>query len=391
MLAYLDTLIGFAVVMLGASLIITILTQMASALLSHRGANLKWGLEMLFRHIPGCPLLNDAKRAEMMARDVLSHPLISDSIFSIKLPIPVPQWIGDRFKLATAIDPDELVAILKDLAGKPAYQAIEGLPAEINALVSERNPAVDRRLNLLTGTPSLAALPILNAVPLLQDALEDVQDEAGKLEAWFNATMDRVSTRFTTYARLWTVAFAVALAFVTGLNTVSVLNTLYTNGDFRQQLTGAGAQLMDAANRVVPQASADVAVPLYTGLMGQALQASGVTPDNPPKSIASEGDAEQWIATHVKPEQQPAVQKAFGTAYLNERSQDAAAVRAMLTKSGFDITQFRWAGGKPSWPQVPGVLATAALLSLGAPFWFNLLKQVTNLRPILAAKQDSGS
>src|ERR1035441_699075 len=34
MLAYLDTLIGFAVVMLGASLLITILTQMASALFS---------------------------------------------------------------------------------------------------------------------------------------------------------------------------------------------------------------------------------------------------------------------------------------------------------------------------------------------------------------------
>lgn len=43
MLAYLDTLIGFAVVMLGASLLITILTQIVSALFSHRGANLLVG------------------------------------------------------------------------------------------------------------------------------------------------------------------------------------------------------------------------------------------------------------------------------------------------------------------------------------------------------------
>jgi hypothetical protein len=35
------------------------------------------------------------------------------------------------------------------------------------------------------------------------------------------------------------------------------------------------------------------------------------------------------------------------------------------------------------------VLATAILLSLGAPFWFNMLKQLTNLRPILANKQDA--
>ena len=32
-----------------------------------------------------------------------------------------------------------------------------------------------------------------------------------------------------------------------------------------------------------------------------------------------------------------------------------------------------------------GVLMTAGLLTLGAPFWFNLLKNLTSLRPALAA------
>jgi hypothetical protein len=35
------------------------------------------------------------------------------------------------------------------------------------------------------------------------------------------------------------------------------------------------------------------------------------------------------------------------------------------------------------------VLITAALLSLGAPFWFNALKSMTNLRSVLASKQKS--
>jgi hypothetical protein len=43
MLSYLDTAIGFAVVMLGVSLLITILTQMVSALVNHRGGNLIMG------------------------------------------------------------------------------------------------------------------------------------------------------------------------------------------------------------------------------------------------------------------------------------------------------------------------------------------------------------
>ena len=82
MLAYLDTFIGFAVVMLGASLLITVLTQMVSALFSHRGANLRWGLETMFKNLPNSPLMNTATHAEMIAKDVLTHPLISDSVFS---------------------------------------------------------------------------------------------------------------------------------------------------------------------------------------------------------------------------------------------------------------------------------------------------------------------
>src|SRR6185503_15030850 len=31
-----------------------------------------------------------------------------------------------------------------------------------------------------------------------------------------------------------------------------------------------------------------------------------------------------------------------------------------------------------------GILASAALLSLGAPFWFNMLKTLSNLRPVPA-------
>ncbi len=34
-----------------------------------------------------------------------------------------------------------------------------------------------------------------------------------------------------------------------------------------------------------------------------------------------------------------------------------------------------------------GVFLSGGLLSLGAPFWFNALKSMANLRPILASKQ----
>src|SRR5215471_3982531 len=98
MLAYLDTLIGFAVIMLGSSLLITIATQIISTLLSHRGANLRWGLTTLFQHLPHSPNINSS--APDLANDVLTHPLISDSIFSVHCPFPIPEWFLERFRLA---------------------------------------------------------------------------------------------------------------------------------------------------------------------------------------------------------------------------------------------------------------------------------------------------
>jgi len=47
----LDTLIAFAVVMLGVSLIITILTQIISTFLGLRGSNLLWGIQTLFERL----------------------------------------------------------------------------------------------------------------------------------------------------------------------------------------------------------------------------------------------------------------------------------------------------------------------------------------------------
>ena len=122
MLGYLDTLIGFAVVMLLISLLITILTQIVSALVNHRGSNLKWGLKTLFANIDAKRLPNLTANADKVAEAVLTHCLISDSWFSgnkvaQKLAaIPPLDKLFRRFRLATAVRPGKLTAILQHLA-----------------------------------------------------------------------------------------------------------------------------------------------------------------------------------------------------------------------------------------------------------------------------------
>lgn len=408
MLAYLDTLIGFAVVMLGASLLITILTQMASALFSHRGANLRWGLETMFQHIPDCPALNQLANAKMLATDILTHPLISDSIFSAW-----PLSLSKRMKLATAISPDELAAILKGLAATAKYQGTAASPVafatnpaqEILALLSARNPSADRQIELLTGATTLANVTLPQVAPLLQDTVNSMKDAAGQLEAWFGATMGRVSARFTLYARIWTIGFAFVFAGITGMNAVTVISDLYSHGDFRQQMVGAAPQMIETTKKVMPEDAKTVQEAVQSAMTGiyTAATAKAVTEAAPavtakPKSIKTEDEGNTWIKTNVTDATQQAdALAAFGKeivagskALIQQRAQDAAEVRSILTKASFDVVKVRWGtDNPPKLPDVPGILATAALLSLGAPFWFNLLKSLTNLRPIVANKQDS--
>jgi hypothetical protein len=39
--------------------------------------------------------------------------------------------------------------------------------------------------------------------------------------------------------------------------------------------------------------------------------------------------------------------------------------------------------------KIPGIALSAMLLSLGAPFWYNALKDLVGLRPVLARKEQA--
>jgi hypothetical protein len=90
-------------------------------------------------------------------------------------------------------------------------------------------------------------------------------------------------------------------------------------------------------------------------------------------------------------------------AYQRDRQRTFADLQKKLDEAGFDVVPRRFFGRwdtdpTPTWARplgVPrsvalilahfiGILATVGLLALGAPFWFNLLKNLMSLRPALA-------
>jgi len=98
--------------------------------------------------------------------------------------------------------------------------------------------------------------------------------------------------------------------------------------------------------------------------------------------------------------QRTAAQNAFNAAanaasekFLQDSKNMADKLVGITSKAGIQVLTFHWPAGFPQQrlrsqiKYILGALITAALLNLGAPFWFNALKSLANLRPILAAKQ----
>lgn len=66
--------------------------------------------------------------------------------------------------------------------------------------------------------------------------------------------------------------------------------------------------------------------------------------------------------------------------------QEAVQLRD-VARTGYALWPSPWVTAW-NWPKIPGVLLSAMLLSLGAPFWYNVLKDLVRLRPILASKEE---
>jgi hypothetical protein len=408
MLLYLDTLIGFAVVMLVISLLITILTQMVSALLSHRGSNLRWGLKTLFEKIDPKAYSLLTANAETLANEVLRHPLISDSWFSgnrvaqrIAGEVPWLATLFNRFQLASAIRPQELVDVLRSIAANLPASLPAGLAGQIENLLAANNPSLAREMDQVAAAVGPAAKAIVGqgGTPLfLQDSVNAIRSTAGSLEAWFGSMMDRVAQKFTIYMRLWTVFFACAFAFGTGLNSVNLISGLYSNGSLRSALVGASQQLSATAATVLDSKNSLTAK--LTDSLKQAIQNAKVAAP-PVPSVPTTAEGIIWIQKNVPSSQIDAVTADFNTIsaqasqkFIQDLAENATTVIGASKNAGFDVLKIYWRDngfGQLTWDgrlqYLGGVLVTAALLSLGAPFWFNALKSLTNLRPILASKE----
>lgn len=316
MLKTVDILIGLTVVMLLASLIVTVLTQFVTGVWNSRGRHLLKGVsDLLLQVAPGM----DEKVASKIAGAVLTHPMI--------------RAVGGRY--GDVIQRSELTKILLELAAGQGPQCItqegrncllkalqtSGIPDPAATLQNVSDVLVDLELN----RPDLAN-SVRHNMALLQGAKSVF---VARMNAWFDQTIDRVSARFTFTTRGVTFVMGLLLAVAVQLDTTLLVNRLAADPQLRSTLVQQAVTL-DTQNHKFDSLSQEDKQQLISKLSLNELLS---VPANP---------AEWWA---------------------------------------------NWSGNGPH-PKIAGVLLSAILLSFGAPFWYNALKNLLQLRSVLTRKDD---
>jgi hypothetical protein len=168
---------------------------------------------------------------------------------------------------------------------------------------------------------------------LMQEAEGDVQRLKSSLEDWYDATMQRVSAWYKRRARIWLFGFGVIVAGV------------------------AHADIIDVSERLWRDDAVRTAVARQADRVAQAQSAE-----------ALRGDVRAEI----------------------ERTGDTlAAVKQFELPVGWNESNGEWSaltlgatgrGEESAWTWLLGILLTAAALSFGAPFWFDVLSRATRVR-----------
>ena len=286
----LDTLIGFTVVMLLLSLLVTTLVQLMGALLGLRGKNLFWGTQRVLKEIG-----IEENRLPALADQILNHESIRPNVLA-----RFPNFLS---RYASAIHFDEFWAILAKIP--EAKGAPSNLPAKLQA---------------------------------------EIADVATQARFWFDTVMARTTERFVLHTRIITVISAVALAFLAQIDSLGIIKQLSQRPEVR-------ARLVALAEPVSKE----------TATLVDAVDAPGAA--LPPASVTGGKEQVERLLAQV------------GTV-----EKELARTSLQLIPSPFTYVDYG--------QRLFGMFMTALFLSLGAPFWFNTLNQLANLRPILARKVD---
>lgn len=384
MLKSIDVLIGLVVVLLALSMAVTVITQAITTILNSRGRHLRRGLTDLLQQLD--PALTPAISGAVATR-ILTHPLVSGSNTPLaseggagvlSRAVNVVRRVAGGPRLGNVVHREEFTKLLMALGGgegsirldQAAEQALTAALANNGVADPKATLAAIRTLSLQLerSSPELSNMARQN-LATLHAAQSDL---VAKINNWFDQTMDRTSQRFTASTRAITFAGAFVVAFVLQVDTPALVNRLAADAALRAAFVEQAQLLQQQREDEGRQAEEARSAEAATGSQAApAPQEAG--PGNPgqPAAVTDHGAVDD-VATA----------KAKGDAKMAREYRAFLAANGVVTLPSYG----HWMDGY-SVSSCLGMLVTALLLSLGAPFWYSALARLLQLRSVLATKE----
>ena len=350
----LDVAIGLIFFYLILALICTTVNEWIAQLFKMRSQILKIGIQALLNGAPA----NAHGPARDLAAEFYSHPLVR----SLSRRDGDPSYLPAR-TFSTA---------LIDILGKVTPQIVAPEPSAPRPELANAplNPPVDDPLASVKA--SIEALPegdVRNSLLLFLNRADNrLETFEQQLETWFNNAMDRVSGWYKKRSQVITVVVAALITVFANADSVGISRKLYVNPTLREAIVRESgtrkAQATDANQTVAPNP------PL-----------SGLTP----QEESDLGELTGWSAEFKTFHQMKAQHDKKTPKEIEDARTDDSFPGLSLASDVF----FLWV-----WAIAPahlfGWFMTAVAVSLGAPFWFDMLNRVMNIRAAGTSPSEKG-
>jgi hypothetical protein len=388
-LEILDVVIGLMFVYLLLALLATALNEYISAVVNLRGKELARGLGRLLDDLDEKDALQKAfdgisrktsTTADDLTEQFYNHPLIRPLATrrgwmfrgfnkEPRLPsyIPARTFAQALLDVLGVRDKDATLTALLPVAA-PAPPTAPGAPvppaprqpgpdstanlARVLQILKRESPLdVTEHLGELKGwlenanLPPDAKLRLVEGLTTSQTQLQKLHDS---VEVWFNNSMDRVSGAYKRNVQGWLLAISMLIAIAMNADTIQMWKQLAANDDLAKGMAQRAA----------------ATVPLLDS------------------------------AVHRVPGQQPSPADSARARYLSARTRldsmelklgwtrhEAMRIGVMPVDTTYKAARpVGWGRNSGFWAKLLGLLATGLAVSLGAPFWFDVLNKVISIR-----------
>jgi hypothetical protein len=373
MLEHIDALIAFAGIILVASLLVTIITQIVILVLNLRGKNLLWGIARLLQQIE--PSLGD--EAKEVARKILTHPLICRYRKRLPPVIRMEEFSDLLIKLAESKD-------IKEFDGK--------IQRTLKKLIKFDEKELAKQLERLpVSLVTVSKKNLKKAQREIFNYLKKARTKVAELESWFDNMNDRISERFALKSKIIALIGAILVAGILQLDSIQLMKQVFTDAELRSKLVASTDLLLERGTDIIGQRS-------VFDLSMDSLRDTIAGFPEPLKSFSNRASAEKWLEENLPEGQNLETVKAKYREIQKEKTKerlDYLGDQILVLNNDLNEMKLKILGEKYSWefwewkPQkFLGILISIALLSLGAPFWFNMLKNLANLRTRLIQNEE---